>query len=77
MQNKDRALLELIQRSLGVGKIYKHGSNSIELRVSSIKDLLVLIDHFDKYPLITYKVVDYLLFKRAFELMYRKEHLTL
>jgi hypothetical protein len=44
VHNKDRALLELIQRSLGIGKIYKHGSNSIELRVSSVKDLLVLID---------------------------------
>lgn len=37
----------------------------------------MLVDHFDKYPLITYKLVDYLLFKRAFELMFRKEHLTL
>jgi hypothetical protein len=68
--------LELIIASLGVGQIYKHGKDSIQLRVSSVKDLQVIIDHFDKYPLITQKLADYLLFKRVFELMNRKEHLT-
>jgi hypothetical protein len=48
----------------------------IQYRVSSVKDLQVVIDHFDKYPLITQKLADYLLFKRAFELVKRKEHLT-
>jgi len=76
LHQKDRALLELIKASLGVGQIYKHGKDSIQLRVSSVKDLLVIIDHFDKYPLITQKLADYLLFKRVFELMNRKEHLT-
>lgn len=65
------------QTSIGVGKIYKHGKDSIVLRVSSVKDLLVIIDHFDKYPLIPHKVADYILFKRVLELMNRKEHLTL
>jgi hypothetical protein len=58
-------LLELIRTSLGVGQIYKHGKDSIQLRVSSVKDLQVIIDHFDKYPLITQKLADYLLFKRV------------
>jgi len=35
-----------------------------------------VIDHFDKYPLITQKLADYLLFKQAFELVKRKMHLT-
>ena len=48
----------------------------IQYRVSSVKDLQVVIDHFDKYPLITQKLADYLLFKQAFELVKRKEHLT-
>jgi len=38
---------------------------------------VLVIDHFDKYPLITHKLADYLLFKQAFELVNRKEHLTL
>lgn len=40
------------------------------------KDLAVLIDHFDNYPLITKKRADYELFKRALELINRQEHLT-
>jgi hypothetical protein len=68
--------LESIQRSLGVGKIYKHGKDSLELRVSSLKNLRVVIKHFDKYPLITQKLADYILFKQAVELVQQKEHLT-
>jgi ubiquinone biosynthesis protein Coq4 len=33
--DRDKKLLEAIQRTLGVGKIYKHGKDSIQLRVSS------------------------------------------
>jgi hypothetical protein len=76
LHQRDRALLELIIASLGVGQIYKHGNNSIQLRVLSINDLQVIIKHFDKYPLITQKLSDFLLFKKAIELINRKEHLT-
>lgn len=48
----------------------------IEYRVSSVKDLQVIIEHFDNFPLITQKRADYLLFKQAFELVKGKEHLT-
>ena len=34
------------------------------------------MDHFDKYPLISAKVVDYLLFKKCFNLIKLQEHLT-
>lgn len=37
---------------------------------------MVIIDHFDKYPLITQKLADYNLFKQAFELFKSKQHLT-
>lgn len=59
----------------GVGNI-SNVKDSIKYRVTSIKDLTVIIDHFDKYPLITQKRVDYELFKQAFYLISRKEHLT-
>ena len=74
---KDQALLELIQSTWGgVGKITKQREDSIQYRVSSVKDLQVIIDHFDKHPLITQKRADYELFKQALELIQNKEHLT-
>lgn len=50
LHNKDRKTLEAIQRTLGVGKIYRHGKDSLEYRVSSLKNLREIINHFDKYP---------------------------
>jgi hypothetical protein len=46
--------------------------------VTSLQDLTnVIIPHFDKYPLITQKLADFILFKKVIDLMNRKEHLTL
>ncbi len=46
--------------------------------VSSIKDITrVIIPHFDKYPLITQKLGDYLLFKSVVYMINAKEHLTM
>jgi hypothetical protein len=74
---RDRALLENIKLSFNdIGAIDKHGKLSVKYRVSSIKDILIIIDHFEKHPLITQKRADFLLFKRAFEIIQRKEHLT-
>lgn len=36
-----------------------------------------IIKFFDKYPLITQKWADYLLFKKAYELILNKQHLTI
>jgi hypothetical protein len=77
LHQKDRTLLEMIKAYFnGVGSITNHGKDSIKYRVTSLKDLMVIIDHFDKYPLITQKWADYTLFKQAFELINNKEHLT-
>jgi hypothetical protein len=49
----------------------------VQFRVSSLKDLTdVIIPFFDKYPLVTQKRADYLLFKQIIELMNKGEHLT-
>jgi hypothetical protein len=77
LHRKDEAILELIASELGVGKIYRSRADSSELQVSSFKDAERLIAYFDKYPLITQKFADYLLFKQAFELIKNKEHLTI
>jgi hypothetical protein len=59
-----------------VGSIYRQGKDIIQFQVSSKKDIKVIIDHLDKYPLITQKLADYILFKQAFELVLRQEHVT-
>lgn len=77
LHNKDLKILEALQRTWGVGKIYKHSANASEYRVSSLKNLRIIIDHFDKYPLLTQKLSDYLLFKQSVLLIEKKSHLTM
>lgn len=77
LHKRDRALLESIQKSLGVGKIYKHGIDSLDYRVSSLKNIRVVINHLDRYPLITKKLADYILFKQAVDMVQQKQHLTI
>ena len=59
---KDKPILMAIKKSLGVGKIYKERSQTDQLRVESLKELEILINHFNKYPLITKKRADLNLF---------------
>ena len=75
MHKKDKALLEEIKNFFNVGSIYKHGSHSIQFIVRSIKDLAVIINHFDKFPLLSEKKADFLLGKKVFYLMLNKEHM--
>lgn len=44
--------------------------------MSSFKDLKVIVEHFDKYTLITQKRADFELFKMLLDLLSRKEDLT-
>lgn len=76
---KDEKILKLIQSTLGVGKIYRSKTrlDYVELQVSSFKDMSAIIKFFGKYPLITQKWADYLLFKKAYELILNKQHLTI
>jgi LAGLIDADG endonuclease len=75
---KDIAQLELIKSSLMVGKIRTNGINSVACAyvVESIKELKIIVDHFNKYPLVTEKASDYLIFKQCFEIIKQREHLT-
>lgn len=72
---KDKQLLKEIQSFFKVGNV-RQGDNNCQFVVTSLKDLEVIIDHFDNYPLISQKYSDYHLFKLAFELVKNKEHLT-
>ena len=72
LHEKDLQTLKSIQSSFSVGRINKQGLESYQLRICIIKDISVIIDHFDKYPLISQKFVDYQLFKQAYELWLNK-----
>lgn len=74
---KDRALVENLRNYFGVGTVTIIKSDCIQYWVGSLKDLQVIINHFDNYPLISQKWSDYQLFKQVINLMKSKEHLTL
>lgn len=76
LHKKDLKILEAVQKTWGVGKIYKHGQDSFMYRVTSLKNLRVITNHFHNYPLITQKLADYLLFKQSIYLIQKKLHLT-
>ena len=77
LHEKDQVLLDDIRSFFSVGTLKKKGGNNvIKYQVRSITELAVVIAHLDKYPLITQKWADYKLFKQAFEIVNRKEHLS-
>jgi hypothetical protein len=76
---KDLPILQNIQKYFGVGTIcIKEDRNSAVYTVKSLYDLKnVIIPHFIKYPLLTQKLADFLLFQMVVEIKEKKEHLTL
>ena len=76
IHKKDLALLESLKLFWGVGKIYIQ-KESCSYFVNSIEELLVIIKHFDNYPLVTKKNIDFKLFKRVIYIIYSKKHLII
>jgi hypothetical protein len=78
LHKRDVELLKYIQTYFGgVGRISKERNGCIDFTISSPNQIITqVISHFDKYPLITQKRADYLLFKEAVMIMKRGEHLT-
>lgn len=76
VHKKDMFLLESIKSYFGVGNILIKAKDQIIYQVTSIKDLAVIICHFNKYPLNTKKRADFELFQMAFNLINLKEHLS-
>ena len=74
---RDLPLLLGIQRSLGGIGVISSSQSICILRVRKLQELVELVKFFDKYPLITKKIGDYLLFKQIVSIMQLKEHLTL
>ena len=75
---KDLPLLEGIKAHFGgLGSIKKNGKGTFSYRIESSEQIYnVILPYFNKYPLITQKLGDYLLFREVVELMNNKEHLT-
>ena len=78
LHTKDLNLLILLQQHLGgIGSIHlAQKRNIVNYSIDSIGDLNKLILHLEKYPLLTQKAVDFLLFKQAVKLVNNKAHLT-
>jgi hypothetical protein len=76
LHKRDKAVLELISNLLGVGTIYPQGSGLVQLRIFSMKEIEVVISHFQKFPLLTEKLADFVLFKEVYNIIINKEHLT-
>jgi hypothetical protein len=60
----------------GIGNVYSSHGNIAILTVSSKKDLRILIDFFDKYPILGNKALDYAGFREVAILIERKEQYT-
>ena len=74
LHKKDEDLLRNIQNFFGgIGNL-KVKSNIVQYRIFSLKDLDIILNHFDNYPLITKKHVDYILFKETiYEFIFIKD----
>jgi hypothetical protein len=70
-------LLQLQQFFNGIGSIHINPTlNKVNYSIDSNKDLIKLIIHLDKYPLLTQKAADFMLFKEVVNLMNNKAHLS-
>lgn len=76
---KDKNLLLQIKSFFNeTGSIYTMNNNkALIYQVRNLSEITkIIIPHFEKYPLITQKQSDFLLFKEIVELMDKGEHLT-
>ena len=78
LHKRDLTLLLLLQQFLGgVGAINEYSTlNKINYSISSKKDLTNLINHLEKYPLLTQKAADFILFKEVVDMLNNKAHLS-
>ena len=78
LHEKDRNLVLAIQdfyNNIGyISNINKR--NSVEFRVTNIKDLYVIISHLESNRLLTNKRADFLLFKEIFSIVLKNKHYT-
>src|ERR1700688_938443 len=76
IHNKDISLLNQIQKFLGVGNVRKNSNTTALFRVDNFKEIQVIINDFDRFPLLSVKASDYILFKECYNLIMQKQHLN-
>lgn len=77
LHERDLALLQRIKEFFGVGTLIKDGTK-IAYTVKSIEDLTkVIIPPFERFPLLTKKFADFVIFKEIVFIMANKEHLLI
>jgi hypothetical protein len=60
-----------------IGSLSFSNDNGVMYRINKLDDITnILIPHFDKYPLISQKYGDFIIFKNIVELMNKNEHLN-
>jgi len=71
IHSRDIIILRKLHSFFGIGIVYERQDRNMSYyTVQSLRDIInVIIPHFDKYPLITQKKADYLLFKQAVNLL--------
>ena len=75
LHKKNKGLLEKIKYFFGVGQVVQRKDGAYFYQVTSLNDLLLIIEHLEKYPLITEKHADFRLFKQVVDLMLKQQHL--
>jgi len=78
LDSKELDLLVQIKGFFETGNIYTSKRGVVYYTVGSVKDIVkYIIPHFDKFPLVTQKLKDFMLFKEIVLLMEKGEHKTL
>ena len=78
LHSKDIKILNQIKDYFGVGSVTSRPARNLcVFRVTKPDDLIrVIIPHFIKYPLISHKYSDFVLWSKVVKLMSTKQHLT-
>lgn len=77
MSLRDADLLHSVHQFFNVGIVtISTKTNSVYYEVTGLNNLQIIIDHFLKYPLITTKKNNFLLFVVLFHILKLQEHLT-
>ena len=77
-QNSNRCeVIKLFKDNFGCGSIRRDSSDkTVKFEARSVKDLVErIIPHFEKYPLISSKRKDFLIFAEICKMMYSQDHL--
>ena len=81
LHKKDINILTMIKTFFNAGSIIERVRDGKPTAIYSVQSIKILyeniIPHFKKYPLLTQKKIDFLLFSDAVEIMYKTKHIEI